>query len=103
MPRLTTAILPATETPSHVKSAALHPSDSSAGVAGLFVITLIGYIVPSATVAAFALIVVNDGPVLRLMMKPGNCWFASFAATLMAPVPAAGAPVRYWLGPLFPA
>src|SRR4029453_4341427 len=41
-PRLTTPGLPATGTPSHVKSETLQPSDSSAGngVAGLSVITL---------------------------------------------------------------
>src|SRR3989337_1578799 len=43
------------------------------------------------------------GPPANVSVNPGNDGVESFAATRIAPVPAAGEPVMYWFAPLLPA
>src|SRR5687768_63904 len=81
----------------------LQPSASFSVVAGSSLRTTTGRLVPSVTDAAFALMAVMVPAEPRFSVTPGNDSVLSTAATLIAPVPALGAPVMYWDAPLLPA
>src|SRR5919201_5163434 len=65
--------------------------------------TLIGRAVPSAKAAPFEFCMTIVEPVLRSARAARMLGTASLAATLIAVSAAAGSPVRYGEGPLFPA
>ena len=80
------------------------PSDSSAGVAGLSVITTIVAGRPVGVGVPFALIAVDrERPFGSVIARAGKPRDGSLAAVAIAPSAVPGEPVMYWFGPLLPA